>query len=399
MRGLRFARALAAELRGADAVLAHMCPIYAVLAAPLARPLGVPRAALVHALAREPAPPRRDGRLDEGAQRRPPLVPARDRRSSSHSGTGSTSPGSSAATRAASEELRAVVLGRTSPAKGLETILRAVAQVPDARLDVYGTSGSRRGARPPRRARAADRRARPRRTRRDPRAGAAGPRSASSTPSADVLVNNMRAGAPDKVVYEACGSCLPALASNPSFDELFAGIEPPLRFERESADELAERLRALAALDAAGASRDRTNPARARGRGPLGRHVGGGRAGGRAQGMKNVRVLHLAKVAGISGSEAHLLSLLPSLVERGWDVRFLMLHEHEPGAWDFARELESQGVHARRDPARRRRRSGSPSSASAPISRGDGRRSCTRTSSTPTSTASSPGRRRACRFA
>ena len=66
----------------------------------------------------------------------------------------------------------------------------------------------------------------------------------------DVLLNNMRAGAPDKAVYEACGSCLPVLASNPSFDELFAGIEPPLRFERGSADELAERLRTLAALPA-----------------------------------------------------------------------------------------------------------------------------------------------------
>ena len=39
-------------------------------------------------------------------------------------------------------------------------------------------------------------------------------------------------------------------------------------------------------------------------------------------------VLHLQKVAGISGSEAHLLALLPQLKERGWDVRFLMLHEH-----------------------------------------------------------------------
>ena len=39
LRGLRFAIALSRELRGADAVLAHMCPIYAVLAAPLARPL------------------------------------------------------------------------------------------------------------------------------------------------------------------------------------------------------------------------------------------------------------------------------------------------------------------------------------------------------------------------
>jgi glycosyltransferase involved in cell wall biosynthesis len=55
-------------------------------------------------------------------------------------------------------------------------------------------------------------------------------------------------------------------------------------------------------------------------------------------------VLHLQKVAGISGSEAHLLSLLPRLQERGWDVRFLMLHEHEPGAWDFARELRGRGI-------------------------------------------------------
>jgi glycosyltransferase involved in cell wall biosynthesis len=55
-------------------------------------------------------------------------------------------------------------------------------------------------------------------------------------------------------------------------------------------------------------------------------------------------VLHLQKVAGISGSEAHLLSLLPRLRERGWDVRMLMLHEHERGAWDFARALADRGV-------------------------------------------------------
>ena len=55
-------------------------------------------------------------------------------------------------------------------------------------------------------------------------------------------------------------------------------------------------------------------------------------------------VLHLQKVAGISGSERHLLSLLPKLRERGWDVRMLMLHENEPGAWEFARELTARGV-------------------------------------------------------
>jgi hypothetical protein len=58
----------------------------------------------------------------------------------------------------------------------------------------------------------------------------------------------MRPGAPDKVVYEACGSGLPVLVSNPSFASVVAGIEPPLLFARESADELAGRLRAVAGL-------------------------------------------------------------------------------------------------------------------------------------------------------
>jgi glycosyltransferase involved in cell wall biosynthesis len=55
-------------------------------------------------------------------------------------------------------------------------------------------------------------------------------------------------------------------------------------------------------------------------------------------------VMHVQKVAGISGSEAHLLQLLPDLRRRGWEVEFLMLHENEPGAWEFARELEGRGV-------------------------------------------------------
>jgi glycosyltransferase involved in cell wall biosynthesis len=54
--------------------------------------------------------------------------------------------------------------------------------------------------------------------------------------------------------------------------------------------------------------------------------------------------VHTQKVAGISGSEAHLLQLLPDLRARGWDVRFLMLHEGEPGAWEFAGELRARDV-------------------------------------------------------
>jgi glycosyltransferase involved in cell wall biosynthesis len=55
-------------------------------------------------------------------------------------------------------------------------------------------------------------------------------------------------------------------------------------------------------------------------------------------------VLHLQKVAGISGSEAHLLSLLPRLRERGWDVRMVMLHEDEDGAWAFADAMRRRDV-------------------------------------------------------
>ena len=55
-------------------------------------------------------------------------------------------------------------------------------------------------------------------------------------------------------------------------------------------------------------------------------------------------VLHLAKIAGISGAETHLLSLLPRLRERDWEVRLLQLNENEPGAFEFADELRALGV-------------------------------------------------------
>jgi glycosyltransferase involved in cell wall biosynthesis len=55
-------------------------------------------------------------------------------------------------------------------------------------------------------------------------------------------------------------------------------------------------------------------------------------------------VLHVQKVSGISGSEGHLLSLLPLLRERGWDARMLVLHEGEAGAAEFCDRLHAGGV-------------------------------------------------------
>jgi glycosyltransferase involved in cell wall biosynthesis len=57
-----------------------------------------------------------------------------------------------------------------------------------------------------------------------------------------------------------------------------------------------------------------------------------------------LRIVHVAKVAGISGAENHLLLLLPALGARGHDVRLLMLHEGEPGAAELAERLEAAGV-------------------------------------------------------
>ena len=55
-------------------------------------------------------------------------------------------------------------------------------------------------------------------------------------------------------------------------------------------------------------------------------------------------VLNVQKVSGISGSEAHLLSVLPLLRDRGWDARMLVLHENEPGAHEFVAAMRERRV-------------------------------------------------------
>src|SRR5205807_7546319 len=54
--------------------------------------------------------------------------------------------------------------------------------------------------------------------------------------------------------------------------------------------------------------------------------------------------LNVQKVSGVSGSEAHLLSVLPLLRERGWDARMLVLHEGEPGAREFVDAMRARDV-------------------------------------------------------
>src|SRR2546430_150639 len=55
-------------------------------------------------------------------------------------------------------------------------------------------------------------------------------------------------------------------------------------------------------------------------------------------------VLNVQKVSGVSGSEAHLLSVLPLLRDRGWDAQMLVLHEGEPGAREFVEAMRARDV-------------------------------------------------------
>ncbi len=246
-RGLRFESALARELGRRPrpaAVLAHMCPIYAVLAAPVARPLRVGVMLwFTHW---------RRSRLLATAERASTVVLTVDPRTFPLSskklvaiGHGIDVSDLPCVERPPRDELTLLALGRTSPAKGLETIVRAVALVPGVELRVIGPSLTeeerlhrialerlvidlglldRVDIRPP-----------------VPRHTVPG-----LLGEVDALVNDMRAGATDKVVYEAAATCMPVLASNPAFDTL---LPPELRFATGDVDGLALAIVGLLGAD------------------------------------------------------------------------------------------------------------------------------------------------------
>jgi glycosyltransferase involved in cell wall biosynthesis len=231
-RGARFVRALAGELRRRPlGVVAHMVPLYAVLAAPLVRPRGIPLVLWYthwkgHVVVR--AAEKLCTAVLSVDERSFPLRSRKVR----GIGHGIDLGEFSCSDVPDGEALRVLVLGRYSPAKGLETILRGAA-LAGAHVEAHGSDETFEAYK------------------RDlarsfPEAELGGPVPRSEVPGlfarSHVLVNNMRAGAPDKVVYEAAASCVPVLASNPVFDDL---LPVELRFGRDDPESLAERLRTL----------------------------------------------------------------------------------------------------------------------------------------------------------
>ena len=246
-RGARLLLAVARELPGLrrGAVIAHQVPLYAIVLAPLVRPARVPlvlwwshwKLDLVVRAAEAvsarvvtvgpttfPKPSRKLVAIgqaidvDRFAGEHPP-----------HDGP-----------------LRAVVIGRYSPAKAVGTIVRAVALADDVRLDVYGPAPNEEARR--------EREALERLVAElgvGERIALHGPlrrdEVARVLAGADVLVNNAPGGA-DRIVYEAAASGTPVLVSNRAHADL---VDAEAFYPREDARALAAKLRALAASDRA----------------------------------------------------------------------------------------------------------------------------------------------------
>lgn len=245
LRGVRLMTALVPELgRGEVAVLAHMSPIYAVLAAPL---VGARRAPLLLWFTHW-----RASRLLRLAERCATTVLTVDRvsfplvsRKLVPIGHGIDVDALPCVESRADGTLALLALGRTSPAKGLDAIVEAAARVDGVALEIRGPSLTDEE-----RAYRGTLAARVRVSDPVPRREIAGVYA-----QADVLVNNMREGALDKVVFEAAASCLPVLVASEGFDSFVAGIEPSLRFRQDDVDELAGRIRALVEIGADGRRR------------------------------------------------------------------------------------------------------------------------------------------------
>jgi glycosyltransferase involved in cell wall biosynthesis len=237
LRGARFVAALVPELaRRPAAVLAHMSPVYAVIASPLAR-LARVRVLLWYTQWRtnpllERAARTADAVLtvdDESFPFRSPKV-----RPIGHGIDVSRFACTDAPGRAT---LDLVALGRYSPVKGYPALIEALREV-DAHLTIRGSTENDAE-------RAHEAEVRRLAEASGGRVHAEGPVAPAEVPAllaaADALVSGTRGGA-DKVVLEAGASCVPAFSPAPAFASL---LPAELRY----GDDLAAKLRAFAAMD------------------------------------------------------------------------------------------------------------------------------------------------------
>lgn len=247
LRGLRFEAALARELlRGRpSAILAHMSPIYAVLSAPLARPLRVPLLLWFTQQQAGGALARAERVVDAILSVDVRSVPLESQKVWAI-GHGIDLDSFGCSERVVGEApLRLLSLGRYAEVKGHDVVLRALRLLLDegiaAELVVHGEEATPNDATV--RARLGelvDQLALQNHARLlDPVPRTEVPALFAET---DVLVNATHGAAADKVVYEAAASCVPVVAASPVFDTF---LPPGLRFPDGDAAALAARVAAL----------------------------------------------------------------------------------------------------------------------------------------------------------
>ncbi len=245
LRGLRFEAALARELaRGRPAaLLAHMSPVYAMLAAPLLRPVRVP---LLLWFTQQQGGPNfyRSLRFVDTIlsvdERSVPVASPKIRAI----GHGIDTDGFECTERSRHDGVRLLSLGRYSEVKGHDVAVRALPALRGASLTVRGEEAT-----------PTDAIVRARLAALVSELGLeehvhlldAVPRVEVPRllAEADVLVNATHGMSADKVVFEALAACTPVVAASPVFDGL---LPPELRFTDGDPAGLASAIRAATAL-------------------------------------------------------------------------------------------------------------------------------------------------------
>jgi glycosyltransferase involved in cell wall biosynthesis len=262
-RGLKYLRAVVPPFvsrRPPDALIAHMCPIYLILAAPFTKLRRRPTILwythwAVHRTLRV-ATALADVALSVDRRSFPLDLPK-------VAGIGHGIEVTQFAARASAstgpgDPLRLLALGRTSPTKSFDTVIRACAMCRreglELTLEVHGpsTTDEERGHRDDL-LRLIDE------EELTDVAHLLGPVPRTAVPdlmrSVDAVVNTTlgqtAGGALDKVVYEAAACAVPVIACNPHFDDFLADLPVELRFRSADAADLARVIAAFARVERA----------------------------------------------------------------------------------------------------------------------------------------------------
>jgi glycosyltransferase involved in cell wall biosynthesis len=250
-RGLRYERLLMRAARdGTDALIAHMCPDYLNLAAPIAKAFRMPTILWFAHPARSRTLSIADRLADAVLTSLPGAYPIASRKVhviGQATDVAALTPCPALRSR---RPLHVVAIGRTSPAKGFDVVIRSVAWCVAEGLDVVArivgpsvtpAEERHRGELE----RLVSERGLGDRVSIEP--AVAPPEVRGVLCASHVLVNGMVAGSGDKVVLEAAALGRPVLVSNPAFGELLRDLPLELTFPEGDPAVLAERLGAIAA--------------------------------------------------------------------------------------------------------------------------------------------------------